>query len=180
MSRRVSLIRSLTILCFLLIPFNFNGWKTMIAGKALHEYVGIYRVDLTDLSSEELSALSIDMKQIGIKGASLMILGLNVPFLVCVFLATMIAVPRSNQTIGAYIEVYVLSVIIGLIFLPMGLPYLTSKYAEPHMAIFVSSVWWLLLGGSPIALALWSRKNYIENEEIKNLARLTHGVGHHN
>jgi len=159
MRKIAMLIRILAVIGLLFLPKAFSNSKALGHGSAISEYLDTHYVDFDSMTDGEFSALSDQFIVEGIKCATFMVLGLNLPFLACLFLSTYIATPRKvDEGQKLFIRLYLGFVVLGLTFLPFGMQYSNSLNSQDLSFLFlISCIYWLLLGGIPIIIALLSR-----------------------
>jgi len=152
------LIRILAVVGFLFLPKAFNYWKAIGHGSAIRQHFSTAYVDIDLMSDSDLKAMSDQYLDEGYKCATFMVLGFNLPFFACLFLSTFIATPRKIDTDQKlFLWLYLGFVVLGLAFQPFGHPYFNPNLQEFSVSFVVSCMYWLLLGGVPIAIALLSR-----------------------
>lgn len=147
------IIRIFVVAGFFYLPFTFNYWKNQGHGYALREHYKT--VDLSEISDQQMKSISDYYKTDGIECATLMTCGFNIPFLLCLLLATYIAIPINKRlNIRQLLFLYFLCVIIAVSCLTFGFPYHNRLLQDPCVSFCVSILWWLILGGVPLLIAL--------------------------
>ncbi len=150
------LIRILAVVGFLFLPKTFNHWKAQGHGSAIREHFRY--VDVDSITDAELKIMSDQYLDEGIRCATFMTLGFNLPFYACLFLSTFIATPRKiDEDKKLFFLLYLGFVAMGLIFQPFCHPYFNQQIQEFSVSFLVSCMYWVLLGGIPILIAIFSR-----------------------
>lgn len=158
-----TLFRILAIIGFLFLPKTFNYWKSAGSGHAIYEYAIANDVNFTEISDQEFENIKHLANKEGTRKAMLMLLGFNIPFLVCIFLSTYIATPiRIDDKPYFYLWPYCASVIIGLSVLPFGLLNQNRYIDEMSVSIVVACIYWVIAGVIPLAIAFISRSILIK------------------
>ena len=153
------LFRILAVIGFLFLPKSFNYWKQAGTGRAIYEHVITHNIRLAEAPEQEIEVIRNIASDAGIKHAVLMLLGFNLTALVCLFLSTFIATPvKVNDKLGQYIWPYFIAVVVGLSCLPFGLYKSNPSIQEMSVSFATAGIYWLILGGVPLGIALICRR----------------------
>lgn len=153
--------RIFTVLAIFLIPYAFNFWKNVGTGHAMREYVN--NINIALVSQQEIDNAHRIATTVGVKHAVIMLLGFNITFFACLLLATYIAAPtETDDKLRNKIGLYTAFVFIGMTFLPFGLFKSNPYIQEMSISFAVAGMYWLILGGVPLGIALISRRVLIK------------------